>query len=138
VVTALITIAALVTAVLVGWFLLYTTKTVVNQPVLEVTDAYYVGGYLFLTIRNLGGVNATITSIKIICARAGDVTGTFNPNLNPGSVTVGAGTTVVVEMTPQTGKQLYDGDSCTARLKVRNEASNAYQDLTLSFRVVVP
>jgi hypothetical protein len=130
----LITMAAIVSAALVAWFMFTTTSSAVRQPVLQVTDAYYVGGTLFLTIRNLGAVDAIISNVTVSCASAGSPAfGT--PVYNP-SPSLPRGGSLVVQI-PVTSK-LSDGDSCNAVVTYTNTATGAQVADNLGFRVVVP
>ena len=131
----LITMAAIVSAALITWFMFTTTSSAVKQPVLQVTDAYYVGGYLFLTIRNLGAVNVTISSVTVSCASTGNpLFGT--PAYNPSSKLPRGGSLVV--RIPVTSGKLSDGDSCNAVVTYTNTATGAQATDNLGFRVVVP
>ena len=138
----LITMAAIVSAALVAWFMFTTTSSAVRQPVLQVTDAYYVAGaggtrgYLFLTIRNLGAVDVTISSVTVSCASAGSPAfGT--PAYNPSTKALPRGGSLVVQI-PVTSGKLSDGDSCNAVVTYTNTATGAQATDNLGFRVVVP
>ena len=132
----LITMAAIVSAALVAWFIFTTTSSAVRQPVLQVTDAYYVGGYLFLTISNLGAVNVTISSVTVSCASTGNPSfGT--PVYNPSTKALPRGGSLVVQI-PVTSGKLSDGDSCNAVVTYTNTATGAQVADNLGFRVVVP
>ena len=127
---ALLTVVIIVAGVIVGWWYLALTRNVVNQPVLDITDAYYVGGTLYITIRNLGGYNVTVNSFNVTCPRAGQI------SMAPTGVIIDAGTA----KTFQSGsvQNLYDGASCVAKLTILNEATGKLQDVNLAFRVMVP
>jgi len=129
-VVALITIAIIAAGVLVAWWYLALTRNALNQPVLDVVDAYYVGGKLYVTIRNLGGYNVTVNTFNVRCS------GVTNPiTMSTGTVKVPAGTTVTFN---ESASGLYDGASCVAQLNIRNEATGKSQDVNLAFRVMVP
>jgi hypothetical protein len=140
----LITMAAIVSAALVAWFMFTTTSSAVRQPVLQVTDAYYVagaggtGGNLFLTIKNLGAVDVTISSVTVSCASTGSPS--FNTNAatyNPSTKALPRGGSLVVQIPLNSGK-LNDGDSCSAVVTYTNTATGAQVADNLGFRVVVP
>jgi hypothetical protein len=141
--TALITIAAIVSAALVSWFMFTTTSSAVRQPVLQVTDAYYVagaggtGGNLFLTIRNLGAVDVTISSVTVSCASTGNPSFSTQPAYNPSTKALPRGGSLVVQI-PVTSGKLSDGDSCNAVVTYTNTATGAQATDNLGFRVVVP
>jgi hypothetical protein len=128
---ALLTVVIIVAGVLVGWWYLALTRNVVNQPVLDITDAYYVGGTLYVTLRNLGGYNVTVNSFSVTCPRAGQI------NMALTSVTIVAGTTKTFQSSGSV-QNLYDGASCVAKLTILNEATGKNQDVNLAFRVMVP
>jgi hypothetical protein len=130
-VVALLTIVIIAAAVLVAWWYLALTRNVVNQPVLEVTDAYYVGGKLYVTIRNLGGYNVTVNTFNVTCPKAGQISMTST------GTEIGAGLTKTFTGSPNSSR-LYDGESCVAQLNIRNEATGKSQDVNLAFRVMVP
>ena len=137
----LITMAAIVSAALVAWFMFTTTSSAVRQPVLQVTDAYYVAGaggtrgYLFLTIRNLGAVDAIISNVTVSCASTGNLS-FATPVYNP-SPSLPRGGSLVVQI-PVTSGKLSDGDSCNAVVTYTNTATGAQVADNLGFRVVVP
>jgi len=131
-VVALLTIVIIAATVLVAWWFLALTRNVVNQPVLEVTDAYYVGGTLYVTIRNLGGYNVTVQSFSVKCPK-GSVS--INLPAQESEKVIIAGTTKTFNGSA-TG--LYDGASCVAKLTIGNEATGKSQDVNLAFRVMVP
>jgi len=135
IIVVLITMAAIVSAALVAWFMFTTTSSAVKQPVLQVTDAYYVGGYLFLTIRNLGAVDATISNVTVSCASTGNLS-FATPVYNP-SPSLPRGGSLVVRI-PVTSGKLSDGDSCNAVVTYTNTATGAQATSNLGFRVVVP
>jgi len=124
--------AAIVSAALVTWFMFTTTSSAVKQPVLQVTDAYYVGDTLFLTIRNLGAVDATIFNVTVSCASAGS--SAFG---TPVYKALPRGGSLVVQI-PVTSGKLSDGDSCNAVVTYTNTATGTQATSNLGFRVVVP
>lgn len=71
IVTVLVTIAAIVAASLVAWFLWTSTRTAASTPLLEVTDAYYVSSgtswRITFTLRNVGSTSVTLGVISVFC-----------------------------------------------------------------------
>jgi hypothetical protein len=126
--TALITIAALVSAALVSWFIFTTTSSAVRRPILEVTDAYYVSGNIFLTISNIGAVDVAVSSISIACQSGG--TASYTPS-TPTQIPKGAAQSIKASASGT----INDGDLCTAQVFLSSPSSTG---LTLSFRVVKP
>ena len=130
-VVALLTIVIIAATVLVAWWYLALTRNVLNQPVLEVTDAYYVGGKLYVTIRNLGGYNVSVNSFNVTCPGAGQI------SMARETVIIVAGTTKTFQNN-ESASGLYDGESCVAKLTITNWATNKQQDVNIPFRVTVP
>ena len=115
--TALITIAALVSAALVGWFIFTTTSSAVRQPVLDIVDAYYLPGanpLFYMTVRNLGTSDVTLQLGQITCSGTSSSTiynGTYS------SIRVVRGSTVVVRYTSVSGTPR-DGDLCIVQVSI--------------------
>lgn len=126
-VVALITIVIIAAAVLVSWWYFALTRNVLNQPVLDITDAYYVGNTLYITLRNLGGYNVTVNTFNALCPG-------ISITMSTGDIL--AGTTKV--FSGSSGGKLYDGASCVAKLTITNWATNKQQDVNIPFRVTVP
>jgi len=67
IVTVLITIAAVVAASLVAWFMFMSTRTATQTPIVEVTNAVYLGSgsswRLSFTIRNISGATGSTVSL---------------------------------------------------------------------------
>ncbi|MCC6050579.1 MAG: hypothetical protein LM580_07720 [Thermofilum sp.] len=128
IVTVLITISAVVAAGLVAWFLFTTTNAAVKRPVLEVVSAYYVGGTLKVTLRNVGAVTAKDLSVTgVTCASgASSSSGVSVGNIDPGQSAV-ASITV---------SELKDGDSCV--MDVTYSVSGTTSTESLAFKVVRP
>jgi FlaG/FlaF family flagellin (archaellin) len=122
----LITMAAIVSAALVAWFMFTTTSSAVRQPVLEVTDAYYVAGNLFLTIRNIGSVDVTVSSISVTCQSGG--TASYS-----GSTPIPKGAAQSIRASAS--GTIRDGDLCVAQVTLSSPSATS---LTLSFKVVAP
>jgi hypothetical protein len=131
-VVALITIVIIAAAVLVSWWYFALTRNVLNQPVLDITDAYYVGNTLYVTLRNLGGYNVTVNTFNALCPG-------INITMPTGStgVTIIAGATKTFQSSGSV-QNLYDGASCVAKLTITNWATNKQQDVNIPFRVTVP
>ena len=119
--TALITIAAIVSAALVTWFMFTTTSSAVKQPVLQVTDAYYLPGptpSLYMTIRNLGTSDVTLKLGQITCSSdTSSITITNGTYSYSPSIRVPKGSTVVVRYygIPSTPR---DGDLCIVQVSI--------------------
>jgi len=132
IVTALIVIAAVAAAGLVAWFMLATTSAAVKQPVLGVTDAYYLptGTFrLFLTVRNLGASDVTLRFSSINCASGGSFSnGTYS------SITIAKGSSAVARFSSASGT-IKDGDLCVAPVSITSPTSAT---ITLQFRVIAP
>jgi flagellar basal body-associated protein FliL len=125
----LIYLATIVSAALVLFFFFTSTKSATNQPILDVTDAYYLPGttsYLIFTIRNIGSVDVTMSSISVNCQRGG--TATYST-----SVSLPKGTSQSIKATASGA--INDGDLCIAQVTLSSPAS---MSLTLSFRVIRP
>lgn len=69
IVTVLITISAVVAASLVAWFMFISTRTATQTPIVEVTNAVYIGGTgsgawrISFTIRNISGASGATVSL---------------------------------------------------------------------------
>ena len=124
----LITMAAIVSAALVSWFLIVSTRSATNRPILEVTDAYYVSGSIFLTISNIGAVDVAVSSISITCQSGGTASYTTT---TPTQIPKGAAQSIKASASGA----INDGDLCTAQVSLSSPSSTS---LTLSFRVVKP
>ena len=128
---ALITMAAIVSAALVSWFLFVSTRSAVNRPILEVTDAYYLpssstSGSIFLTISNIGAVDVAVSSISITCQSGGTASYTTSTQIPKGAAQ---------SIRASASGAINDGDLCTAQVFLSSPSSTS---LTLSFRVVKP
>ena len=126
IIVVLITMAAIVSAALITWFMLVSTRSATNRPVLEVTDAYYVSGNIFLTISNIGAVDVAVDRIEITCQNGG--TARYS-----GYTPIPKGAAQSIKA-PVSGA-INDGDLCTAQVFLSSPSSTG---LTLSFRVVKP
>jgi hypothetical protein len=84
VVVVLITIAAIVAASLVAWFMWTTAKNATSQLLLEVTNAYTPDGQrIFFTLNNVGTQRLTITQVIGNCTAGVSTyggTGACNPS----------------------------------------------------------
>ena len=128
IVTVLITISAVVAAGIAAWFLFTTTSSAVKTPILEVTEAYYVGTTLFITVKNLGASDVTVTFAKVDCERGVSFT-----NTTYSAVTIPRGSSTVVRYTSVSN--IRDGDLCVAPVTITSPTSAS---VTLQFRVVRP
>ncbi len=89
VVVVLITIAAIVAASLVAWFMWTTSRSATSQLLLEVTNAYTPDGQrIFFTLNNVGTQRLTIAQVIGNCTAGGSTyggTGACGPSpLDPG------------------------------------------------------
>jgi hypothetical protein len=129
--TVLIYLATIVSAALVVALFFVSTKNATSQPILDVSDAYYMSGNLIFTIRNLGSVDVTISSITVNCksggtASAGSSNSPLNLNLPKGTLQ---------SIKASASGTINDGDLCIAQVSLSSPSTSS---LTLSFRVVVP
>lgn len=122
----LIYLATIVSAALVLFFFFTSTKSATNQPILDISDAYYISGSIIFTIRNIGSVDVTMSSISVNCQRGG--TATYST-----SVSLPKGTSQSIKATAS--GTINDGDLCIAQVTLSSPAS---MSLTLSFRVIRP
>ena len=132
IIVALITMAAIVSAALITWFMFVSTRNATNRPILEVTDAYYVSGSIFLTISNIGAVDVENPTFLGTCSPSG-------AQLTSCSVVAGnlnKGGSAVVRCATSAAPR--DGDMCTLALQATNQQTSQTIALTLSFRVVTP
>jgi len=130
IVTVLITISAVVAAGIAAWFLFTTTSSAVKTPILEVTEAYYVGNTLFITVKNLGTSDVTVTFAAASCERSGSAVSNGTSYL---PVTIPRGSSKVIRYTSVSNIQ--DGDLCVAPVTITSPTSAS---VTLQFRVVRP
>ena len=132
IIVVLITMAAIVSAALVSWFLIVSTRSATNRPILEVTDAYYLpssdtSGSIFLTISNIGAVDVAVSRIEITCQSGGTASYTSS------SMQIPKGAAQSIKASASGA--INDGDLCTAQVSLSSPSSTS---LTLSFRVVKP
>jgi hypothetical protein len=128
IVTVLITISAVVAAGLVAWFLFTTTSSATKRPVLEVTSAYYVGGTLKVTLRNVGAVTASGLTVKAVtCTSASQ----SSLSVNVGDIAPGQNAVASISISG-----LKDGDSCI--MDVTYGVSGTTNTESLAFKVVAP
>jgi len=131
IIVVLITMAAIVSAALITWFMIVSTRSATNRPILEVTDAYYLpssgtSGSIFLTISNIGAVNVTVDRIEITCQSGGTARYTTSTRIPKGAAQ---------SIKASVSGTINDGDLCTAQVFLLSPSSTS---LTLSFRVVKP
>jgi hypothetical protein len=129
IVTVLITIAAVVAASLVAWFMWATTRSATNQPIIEVTDAYTDGTNVVFTLRNIGNTQVSISSVTLSCKGYTASSVTFPSNNVP------AGGSLSCKATGfPSGVTISDGDSCTAQISFSSPSGG----VSVGFRVVKP
>jgi hypothetical protein len=148
IVTVLITISAVVAAGLVAYFLFSTTSSATKQPMLEVTSAYAIcpsasSCTVYVTIRNVGTVNVTITSVSYF-----DVSGVtvsshswYSPNnqliSNSNPVAIPAGGSAYLKgsvAVSGTTTGIPDGAGAALSLTVQ-PAGGSQQSLSLAFKI---
>ncbi|RLE68892.1 MAG: hypothetical protein DRJ34_02055 [Thermoprotei archaeon] len=91
IISVIITVASLITAALVGYWLWYTTITATKRPLLSIEgSASIVGSDLYITIRNDGNIPVNIEKV-IVSINGGSgseytpsATGNGDLTLNPG------------------------------------------------------
>jgi len=123
IVTALVTVSAIVAAGLVAYFLYSTTRNVARQPILEITGAYLVGSTLKITVRNVGTIDVTIRNVSL----------TPSGSCTPLQQQLYAGGAVSISCS---GVSLRDGDPFVLTLTVT--AGDVSYTLDLAGRAVVP
>jgi len=129
-VTVLITISAVVAAGLVAWFMFTTTNSAVKRPALEVVSAYYVGGTLKVTLRNVGAVTASSLTVKAVTC-----TSASQSSLSVSLGNIDPGQNVVASISIS---GLKDGDSCTMDVTYSVSSTTNPNTESLAFKVVAP
>ncbi|WP_288006265.1 hypothetical protein [Thermofilum sp.] len=125
--TVIIFLATIVSATLVMAYFFISTKSATSQPLLEISDAYYISNSIIFTIRNIGSVDVTASSISITCPSA---TASYST-----STSIPKGTAQSIKATVSTGGTINDGDLCVAQVTLSSPDSTS---LALSFRVIKP
>jgi hypothetical protein len=125
--TVIIFLATIVSAALVLAYFFISTKSATSQPLLDISDAYYISGSIIFTIRNIGSVDVTASSISITCPGG---TASYST-----STSIPKGTAQSIKATVASGATINDGDLCVAQVTLSSPAS---MSLTLSFRVIKP
>jgi hypothetical protein len=113
-------------------FYFTTTRAATSQPILAITDAYYVGGSpgsLMFTVRNLGAVDCS--PLTLVSIRCGGTQVTPSP---PPSSNLRKGTSAAFTV-PVTGS-IPDGSLCVAVLQCTT--ATGATNSTVSFQVVAP
>jgi len=107
IVTVLVTIASIVAASLVAWFLWTSTRTATSTPILEVTNAYYVGSgsswRITFTLRNVGSTTVTLSTanVFVFCdGFTGWAASGSNITITCGSTSLSAGTSTSCTISP--------------------------------------
>jgi hypothetical protein len=127
--TALILLGAAIAGVMIMVFYFTTTRAATSQPILAITDAYYVGGNLMFTVRNLGAVDCS--PLTLMSIRCGGTQVTPSP---PPSFSLKKGTSVAFTV-PVSGN-IPDGSLCVAVLQC--QTATGATNSTVSFQVVAP
>lgn len=139
-VTVLVTIASIVAASLVAWFLFTTTRGAVSQPVFEVLSAYAIGTgtsrSLSITVKYLSGPSgAAISSPSLTLTApsgASSCSSFSNIAANPSTVSPGQSFTVTATCTLATGITSLDGHSGTLQFSLGSST------VLVGFKVVEP
>jgi hypothetical protein len=105
-----------------------TTNSAVKRPALEVVSAYYAGGTLKVTLRNVGAVTASGLTVKAVTC-----TSASQPSLsvNVGDIAPGQNAVASISISG-----LKDGDSCV--MDVTYGVSGTTNTESLAFKVVAP
>ena len=131
--TVIIFLATIVSAALVLTYFFLSTKSATSQPLLDIADGYYVSGNLMFTLRNIGAVDVTVSSISVTC-KSGATFSYSGP-----SISLPKGSVQSIKATPSSGSTtqptVNDGDLCVAQVQLSSPTSSG---VTLSFRVVTP
>jgi len=130
--TVLIFLATIVAAGLVVAFFFISAKNATSQPLLDVSDAYYMSNSnsFILTLRNIGAVDVTIKSINVTCQNGGAAQVVYNSPYK----SLLKGTTQIINLNVQSST-INDGDLCIAQVGLTSPNT---MSLTISFRVVKP
>ena len=141
IVTVLITISAVVAAGIVAWFLFSTTSSATKAPILEVTSAYALCpsatscNVVFITLRNVGAVDATITGARLELAVAGASSQTCTTG------TVPAGGSINMRC-PASGTANYgnipDGASAVLAVNATITGGTGTYSMSIGFKVARP
>jgi len=126
IVTVLITISAIVAASLVAWFMWSTTRSATQQPIIEVTEAYTDGINVVFTLRNIGSMNVTVSSVQVTCKGATATSATCSGTLSKGG-------SLACRASFSSGA-INDGDSCTAQITFSSSSGG----VSVGFKVVRP
>jgi hypothetical protein len=127
--TALILLGAAIAGVMIMVFYFTTTRAATSQPILAITDAYYVGGNLMFTVRNLGAVDCSPLTLRKI--RCGNTEVSPSP---PPSSSLKKGTSEA--FTVSGVSSIPDGSLCVAVLQC--QTATGATNSTVSFQVVAP
>jgi len=146
IVTVLVTIAAIVAASLVAWFMWSSTRAATLQPVFEVTSAYVsctgtTTCAISFVARNVGAsqipsAGATVALDEIACEQTPGGTAVSGSSAG---CTLSA-TTQVVSCRATFSASISDGSTCYARLRVSHAgpAGTTTSAITLTFKVAKP
>jgi hypothetical protein len=150
-VTVLITLSAIVAAGLVAWFLFTTTNSAVKTPLLEVTSAYALCSSsgtttsctVYITLRNVGGTDVTISGNPTLEVTTSSGTTTFSTTWTLANSTttpvtnrvIQAGTSLTIRGSGTTN--IPDGTSAMLTLTV-TPAGGYQQTVSLGFKIARP
>ncbi|MEM1871247.1 MAG: hypothetical protein QW517_09040 [Thermofilaceae archaeon] len=141
IVTVLVTIASIVAASLVAWFLWTSTRTATSTPILEVTNAYYVGSgsnwRITFTLRNVGSTSVTLntTSVSVFCdGFTGWAASGSNIAITCGSTSLSAGTSTSCTISPGSSPPSISpqGDALSCQVQFQQPG------VTVAFRAYKP
>ncbi|HDJ89860.1 MAG TPA: hypothetical protein ENG40_04125 [Thermoprotei archaeon] len=113
IISVIITVASLITAALVGYWLWYTTITATKRPLLSIEgSASVIGANLYITIRNDGNIAVDIQRV-IVSINGGSGT-EYNPSAtNGGDLTLTPGETETILVTLSSAPEKSDRVSGT-------------------------
>ncbi|MEM4640866.1 MAG: hypothetical protein QXT93_13405 [Thermofilum sp.] len=131
-VTVLVTIASIVAAALVSWFLYAAARSAVQQPLVEVTVAYAVGSgtswRVMVNLRNVGSVDLfSVTAVLEIPA------GSFSLTCSPGTLSKGQSTTC----SGNVSAALSDGMSAVVAVQGTDPSGRQHR-IPLGAKITVP
>ena len=127
----LITVASLVAASLVAYFIYSTTRSATQQPIVQVTEAYTDGTRVFFTVRNVGSIKLTSLSIsQASCtSSSGSSISVAIEGCTPATLDVGKSAVCRLR---KTGGALDDGSRCVVQL-----SASGYS-ISIAFKVIRP
>ena len=139
IVTVLITISAVVAAGLVAWFLFSTTSSATKAPILEVTSAYALCPSatsctaVFITLRNVGTVNATISGTRL------EIAGVSSPQTcTTGTVPAGGSINIRCPSSGSLNANILDGASAVLYFDATVPGGTGTHSMSIGFKVARP